>query len=176
MPSAKERGRGQCVAKLPLTLDMTGWHSSHDRCLKPVPIRVILPPARRTQLRVRGALRPTWQRRFHHIHFLLLSKQMYVKNYTAPPPSLSLLSLFPFGISTPFFWASHPGGRYNLFRPSSFSRPAPTRTDRKRLTDTKADTNAHLDPSFLRFTESPRCCRVFCLHHCLRLSHGILDT
>jgi len=99
---------------------------------------------------------------------------MYVKTTLLTPPSL--LSLFPFGISTPFFLASHPGGRYNISRSSSFFRPAPACTDRKRLTDTKADTNAHLDPSPLRFTGLPRCCRVFCLHHYLRLSHGTLDT
>jgi hypothetical protein len=45
---SRGQSRGQCDAKLPLTLDMTGWYSSHDRCLRPVPY-LAFPPARRAR-------------------------------------------------------------------------------------------------------------------------------
>src|SRR5260221_11647229 len=74
---------------------MTGWHSSHDRCLKPVPIRVILPPARRTQVRVRGGLRSGQRGRGAFIIFSsYFSANKCTSKLTCSSPSLaSLFSL-----------------------------------------------------------------------------------
>jgi hypothetical protein len=150
------KSRGQCVAKLPLTLDVTSWHSSHDRSLKPVPDLVIYhqPGSSRLSPSLNVA-----QSRFSLP--LPFCKQMYVKIPTAGHPSSLLSFLFPSPRPHPFLVILSPGARVH---------------DRKRLTDRNADAMSCLDPSSSALTESPRCCRVFCPHHCLRLSHGILDT
>ena len=138
------------------------WHSSHDRCLKPVPIGLKFPPARRTQDRL------TSQGRFHLFRVPpFFSANESCQNYTAPLSHFSfllLLLLLLLLASLHLFFCIPSGGGAIISRPSLFSPAWRPRT--------------LIANGELRFTELPRCCRVFCLYYCqcLRLSHGILDT
>ena len=91
MSQMRLAGRGHLNAVsntlLSLTLNMTGWHVSHDRCLELLPYSEVPPARRGYRVSLGESFEETWQAH------LTSYQQQNVRQ-------IHLASLFPFGIPT----------------------------------------------------------------------------